>query len=151
MTNDEKLKLIALDLTKSYPRSPRATIGGYVIAARCVDKARADLAGTIGEYHSGCPLDKIFLEFAGLTIEGLREVLATGASDDEVGAWIQKNAQQKEKIEVIKWNNSWRDKELSELPDYLQEYMEEYVPQFVPKNRPVYRFFDVYDLEEQRI
>jgi hypothetical protein len=151
MSDDEKLRLLAPDLTKTYPRSPRTTLGGYVIAARCVDKARADLAGTIGEYHSGCPLDKIFLDFAGLTIGDLREVLKSGATDEEVGEWIKKNAKQKEKIEVIRWNNQWRDKQVSDLNDGLQEYLEDYIPQFVPKNRPVYRFFDVYDLEEQRI
>jgi hypothetical protein len=151
MTNDEKLKLLAPDLTKTYPRSPRETLGGYVIAARCVDKARADLAGTIGEYHSGCPLDKIFLEFSGIDFRALRDQLTAGATDEEVDAWIRKHAKQKEKIEVIRWNNTWRDKQVSELNDGLQEYLEDYIPQFVPKNRPVYRFFDVYDLEEERI
>jgi len=29
--------------------------------------------------------------------------------------------------------------------------MEEYIPRCVPRNRPVYVFFDVYDLEEERI
>jgi hypothetical protein len=29
--------------------------------------------------------------------------------------------------------------------------MEDYIPKFVPRNRPVHVFFDVYDLEEQRI
>lgn len=151
MTNDEKLKLLAPDLSKNYPRSPRETLGGYVIAARCVDKARADLAGTIGEYHSGCPLDKIFLEFSGIDFQALRDQLAAGATDAEIDSWIRKNAKQKEKIEVIRWNNEWRDKQVSDLNDGLQEYLEDYIPQFVPKNRPVYRFFDVYDLEEERI
>ena len=41
-------------------------------------------------------------------------------------------------------------KRLSELADNLQEYMEDYVPKFVPRNRPVYVFFDIYDLEEER-
>ena len=36
------------------------------------------------------------------------------------------------------------------MPDGIQEYMEDYVPKFVPRNRPVYVFFDVYDLEEER-
>ena len=32
--NNEKLKLLAKDLTREYPRSPRETLAGYVIAAR---------------------------------------------------------------------------------------------------------------------
>ena len=34
MTKNDKLKLLARDLTKDFPRSPRETLGGYVIAAR---------------------------------------------------------------------------------------------------------------------
>jgi len=44
-------KLPAKDLTKEYPRSPRETLAGYLIAARTLDKCRAVLAGTAGEYH----------------------------------------------------------------------------------------------------
>ncbi len=51
MTENEKLKLIAKDLTKDYPRSPRETLAGYVIAARMLDKCRAVIAGTAGEYR----------------------------------------------------------------------------------------------------
>ncbi len=32
--NADRLKLLAKDLTQSHPRSPRETLGGYVIAAR---------------------------------------------------------------------------------------------------------------------
>jgi len=51
LTENEKLKLIAKDLTKDYPRSPRETLAGYVIAARMLDKCRAVIAGTAGEYR----------------------------------------------------------------------------------------------------
>jgi hypothetical protein len=29
--------------------------------------------------------------------------------------------------------------------------MEDYIPKVIPKNRPVYFWFDIYDLEEERI
>jgi hypothetical protein len=41
VTSQEDLKLLAGDLTKKFPRSPRETLAGYVIAARTVDKCRA--------------------------------------------------------------------------------------------------------------
>jgi hypothetical protein len=150
MNTTEKLQLLAYDLTKRFPRSPRVKLGGFVIAARCLDKCRAVVAGTAGEYHSGCPLDLMFLDFAGIKYDDFKAFVATGATDAEVGDWIAKNAKP-EKIEIIRWNNKMRDARLSELPDGLQEYMEDYIPQFVPNNRPVYHFFDVYDLEEERI
>ena len=43
------------------------------------------------------------------------------------------------------------DLHLSDLPLKLQEYMEDYIQQFIPRNRVVHHWFDVYDLEEERI
>ena len=43
--NKERLQSLARDLRKTPPRSPRETLGGFVIAARMLDKARADLLG----------------------------------------------------------------------------------------------------------
>ncbi|HWN93501.1 MAG TPA: hypothetical protein VNT99_00590 [Methylomirabilota bacterium] len=41
---------------------------------------------------------------------------------------------------------------LSDLPPEIQEYMEDYIPKFLPpRHRVVYHWFDVYDLEEQRL
>ena len=151
MTPQDKLKLLAKDLTKEFPRSPRELLAGYVITARAVDKCRAVLVGTAGEYHSGCPLDAMFLDFAGIAYDQFKEFVATGATDAEIADWIQKTAKPRPRIEIIRWNNDLRTKRLVDLPDSIQEYMEGYVPQFVPRNRPVYVFFDIYDLEEERI
>jgi hypothetical protein len=151
MDAKEKLKLLARDLTREFPRSPRETLAGYVIAARAVDKCRAVLAGTAGEYHSGCPVDAMWLDFAEIKYETFRDFVATGATDAEIAEWIPKNAKSRPRIEIIHWSNDLRYKRINELPDNLQEYMEDYIPKFVPRNRPVYVFFDVYDLEEQRI
>lgn len=149
--NTEKLKLLAKDLAREFPRSPRETLGGYVIAARTLDKCRAFVNGSLGEYIYNCPLDKIFFEFSGIEGEAFKNFVATGATDDEVAAWITKHAKQRPRIDVIKWNNQMRDKRLSELPDEAQEFLEDYVPKFIPRNRPAYVWFDLYDLEEERI
>jgi len=37
------------------------------------------------------------------------------------------------------------------MPIELQEFLEGYVPKCIPKNRTVYVWFDVYDIEEKRI
>src|SRR5437763_16542255 len=49
--NLEKVKLLARDLRdgKEFPRSPRATLAGYVLAARAVDKCRAVLVDLHGD------------------------------------------------------------------------------------------------------
>ena len=149
--SNEKLKLLAKDLTKDYPRSPRETLAGYVIAARMLDKCRAVLAGTVGEYHFNCPLDNQFLGFAGIDAEQFKTLVATGATDAEVAAWIEQHSKIKERPEIVAWNNKLRSTRPCDMPIELQQFLEDYIPKVVPKNRPVYVWFDVYDLEEGRI
>jgi hypothetical protein len=151
-TLNENVKKLAPDLTKGFPHSPHAMVGGYVLSKRCLDKCRADLAGTLGEYHFDCPLDNMFLGFAGLKGSELKEFVATGADDEAVGKWIEEHATKRPRIEVIKWNNDLRYKRISELPDALQEYMEDYIPKNVPPEviHHVRYFFDIYDAEEKR-
>jgi hypothetical protein len=151
--NLEKVQLLARDLrdAKDYPRSPRTTLGGYVLAARAVDKCRAVLAGCEGEYHSNCPLDQIWLRFAEIDYDAFRSFVATGATDDEIASWIGEHAKKRPRSEIIAWNNQQRDMHLKDLSPELQEYMEDYLAEFIPRNRIVYHWFDVYDLEEERL
>ena len=149
--SNEKLKLLAKNLTKEYPRSPRETLAGYVIAARTLDKCRAVLAGTAGEYHFDCPLDNQFLGFTGIGAEQFKAFVATGATDAEVATWIEHHSKIKERPEIVAWNNKLRATRPCDMPIELQQFLEDYIPKVVPKNRPVYVWFDVYDLEEKRI
>jgi hypothetical protein len=149
--NNEKLKLLAKDLTKEYPRSPRETLAGYVIAARTLDKCRAALAGTAGEYHFDCPLDNQFLGFTGIKADDFKACVAAGATDAEIGQWITQHSSVKDRAKIVAWNNKLRCTRLCDMPIHLQEFLEDYIPKFIPKNRPVYVWFDVYDLEEKRI
>lgn len=151
--NLEKIKLMARDLRerKEFPRSPRETLASYVLAARAVDKCRAVLVGWGGEYHSNCPLDQMWLKFAEINYADFRAFVASGATDDEIVTWIGEHAQKRPRTEIIAWNNKLRDQRLCELSSELQEYMEDYIKEFIPRNRVVYHWFDVYDIEEERL
>lgn len=151
--NLEKVKLLARDLRngKQFPRSPREALAGYVLAARALDKCRADLVGWQGEFHSNCPLDQRWLKFAEIDYKEYRSFVATGATDEEVAVWIGEHAKKRSRADIVIWNNKERDLCLSDLTPELQEYMEDYITQYVPRHRVVYRWFDVYDLEEQRL
>src|SRR5256885_14765053 len=81
----------------------------------------------------------------------LSVAVATGATDDEIAEWIGEHAKKRPRAEIVAWNNKERDLRLSDLPPELQEFMENYIQRYVPRNRIVYHWFDVYDLEEQRI
>ena len=149
----EKVKLLAPDLRdgKDFPRSPRVTLGGYVLAARALDKCRAVLVGWQGEYHSNCPLDQRWLKFAEINYDQYKSFVATGATDEDVSAWIGEHAKKRSRADIVIWNNKERDLRLSDLSPELQEYMEDYIAAAVPRNRVVYHWFDVYDLEEERL
>ena len=149
--NEEKLRILAKNLSEGFPRSPRETLAGYVIAGRLLDKCRAVILNINGGYHFDCPLDRRFLSFAEIRAESFREFVATGASDAEVSEWIRRNAKARPRMEVIRWNNQLREMKVSDLPEEAQEFLESYMEEFLPRNRPVYRWFDVYDLEERRI
>jgi len=149
----EKVKPLARDLRdgKGFPRSPRETLAGYVLAARALDKCRAVLVGRQGEYHSNCPLDQRCLKFAEIDDIAYRSFVATGATDDEVVLWIGEHAKKRSRAEIVIWNNKERDLRLSDLTLGLQETMEDYIQKYVPRHRVVYHWFDVYDLEEKRL
>ena len=102
--------MLASDLQngKEFPRSPRETLGGSVLAARALDKCRAVLVGWQGEYHSNCPLDQRWLKFAEIDYGTYRSFVAIGVTDDEVAAWIGDHAKKRSRAEVIVWNNQQR-------------------------------------------
>ena len=141
----------ALDLSSAFPRSPRQTLAGYVIAGRTLDKCRAVQAGSNGEYHFDCPLDQVFFNFAGISAEDFSTFVATGASDCKVAEWISEKAKKVTKEELVAWNNDLRYKRISEMPIELQVYLEDYIPEFIPANKIVNYWFDIYDIEEERI
>jgi hypothetical protein len=115
--NLEKVKRLARDLRdgKEFPRSPRDTLGGYVLAARALDKCRATLVGWQGEYHSNCQLDQQWLRFAEIEYGAFRLFVATGATDHDVAAWIEAHAKKRSHGEIVVWNNRLRDQRLSDL------------------------------------
>jgi len=128
----DKVKKLAKDLRKGYPRSAREKLGGYVIAARCVDKCRAFLLGMNGEYNYWpCSLASQWFLFTGITPEQLKEEVATGPTDEQIAEWITGASKIKDTDDVLKWNNTMRDMRLSEMSLQAQQYLEEYIPKVV--------------------
>lgn len=133
------------DLTKFPPRSPRVRLGGYVILPRMLDKGRATLAGTHGEYHYACPLDGRFLEFVGVDPEALKSELTK--SDTEVLAWIEKHAKhQRTAPEIAAWS-AWQEQR---APDNTEgrEYLNELHKKGAPNREDIVTWFDVLDMDD---
>jgi len=77
----------APDLTRHPPRSPRTRLGGYVHLPRLIDKARAVVAGTNGDFHYNCPMDQRFWAFTGIKPAAFLVQVKAGKSDSELLAY----------------------------------------------------------------
>jgi len=97
--------LKAPDLSQRPPRSPRVKLGGFVILPRALDKGRAKAAGTPGEYHYACPLDKAFFDFVKIDGEALFEQIQAGKGDWAILEWIHQNGGHKPTAwEIHQWS-----------------------------------------------
>ena len=102
---NERVMSLAPDLTKTSPRSPRAPLGDYqVVAARALDKCRAELAGTAGSYHFNCSLDQAFFRFTRIDAERFKNFVTTGANDQEVADWISKESKVQNRASIAAWS-----------------------------------------------
>ena len=95
----------AQDLTKQAPHSPRERIGGFAIAARAVDKCRATIAGTVGEYHFDCPLDNMLFSFKGINGAQFKSAVKSAKSYDDMVVWLQANGTIKTSVEIKAWSD----------------------------------------------
>ena len=133
------------DLTKFPPRSPRVRLGGYAILPRALDKGRATLAGTNGEYHYACPLDQRFLTFAGIDPEELKKQL--NKSDGEVLEWIEANAKHKHsELEIAAWSEFAEKRVPTDVES--RGYYNEQVSKIAPKREDIGTWFDWLDLDD---
>lgn len=138
----------APDLTQRPPRSPRVRLGGYVFLARMLDKGRAELAGTAGEYKYNNPLDHHWLRFTGITAEALKAELAAGKGDGEILTWVEQNAPHKRAPWEIR---HWSEYQNERGPDSDAETLEFFLRRVgdLSKTREdVQTWFDYLDLDD---
>ena len=136
-----------IDLRTTYPRSVRDRLVGYVHLARMIDKCRALLAETQGEYIYPCPMDQRLLQFAGITAEQFREAVQEG-TDAEVTGWFLKTAIRRSQEELERWN----DMMLTRGPDSEEKwnYFRRIRDAIDATRTDVTAWADLLDLEEQR-
>jgi hypothetical protein len=137
------------DLTQRAPRSPRVRLGGYVLLPRILDKARALLAGKLGEYrYSGKGMDRHFFNFVGLDHESLKNELAKGIGDHEILTWIQANAKhQRQPWEIAAWSKYHSHR----VPDSDNETLVEFadkVKNLNPAREDINTWFDLLDTDD---
>lgn len=98
----------AKDLTKMAPRSPYEKVGGFSILGRTIDKCRATLAGTNGEYHFDCPVDNILFSFMQIAGPAFKAYVEADHSDEEIAQWVKENGAHKTDEEIQAWSDAFR-------------------------------------------
>lgn len=137
-----------MDLRRSFPRSMREKLEGYVHLARMIDKCRAVLAGTQGEYLYPCPMDVRLLEFAGVTDARFREAVAANPTDDGVAQWFRTTATHHPPAELEAWNEMMVTRGPSS-PE-KQAYFNRLRDAVDPARTDLTAWADLQDLEEGR-
>ncbi len=116
--------IITRDLTKQAPHSPRERLAGFAIANRAVDKCRASLAGTLGEYRYDCPLDNMLFSFKGITGEQFKTAVQASANYEDVGAWLLTNGTAKTPAEIKAWSDETEAGSLMKNPEKRSYFIE---------------------------
>ena len=138
----------APNLNQSPPRSPRVRLGGYVVLPRILDKGRAELAGTAGEFKYNNPADYHWFRFTGITPEALKAELATGKGDGEILAWIEQNAPHKRAPWEIEQWSAYFSKRGPDSDVETLELFAKRVGEFNKNREDVITWFDLLDLDD---
>ena len=137
-----------MDLRTQFPRSMRTRLAGYVHLARMIDKCRAVLAGTEGQYIYPCPMDERLMEFAGITSEEFTAAVKANASDGGVEAWFSKTATPHQPAELDTWNKQLLARGPSS-PESAERF-KNYRDAVDPSRTDITAWADLQDLEEGR-
>jgi hypothetical protein len=113
-----------------------------------IDKCRAVLAGTEGEYIYPCPMDDRLLEFAGFTAEQFTATVKANQTDEGIAEWFRKKVKPPTQAKLDKWNEMMLKRGPS-TPE-KQEYFNKLRDAIDPSRTDLTSWADLQDLEEGR-
>jgi hypothetical protein len=86
---------------ETYPRSPKALLGGIAHLGRFIDKIRLRHAGKIHDYnYMTVGFDKYLIDFLGIDATAFEQKVLTGGTDEELLAWVKSNGKPVSDAEV---------------------------------------------------
>ena len=94
-----------MDLTKEVPRSTYAKLHGVAFLPRAIDKGRAELAGTAGEYFARTGYSKTLMEFLKIEVDDFVDALADLADDEAVWEWVSARMAPRTAEEIEEFNS----------------------------------------------
>lgn len=137
-----------MDLTRDYPRGPREQLGGIALLPRAIDKGRAQLEGTLGEYvYYGCRLNLKLFNTLGVTEDEFLDAVRRSPDDAAMLEWIDTYVRP-ERSAVDQMNDWVLHNE--PLAEDRQAFCDE-LEKIDPGNDYVNTWTDLIDLEEGRL
>jgi uncharacterized protein DUF5069 len=136
-------------------RSPRESLGGYILLPRLIDKVRFLAKGQLPQAYAAnvlgaeYTLDGRFLTFTGLNAQALRHVIVSGCTDDEVLEWVQRHAKPTTALE----KQAWAEQIDRYRPDAaLMEYRQRVYPELAERvDVSSISVLDLIDMDEGRL
>jgi hypothetical protein len=122
-----------------------------VILPRLIDKARATINNTQGEYTYGCSLDQYVLTFFGIDEKSLLAEVAKGLGDGDLFAWIIAHAKHKRSGQEIASFSAYHEQRTGGSPE-KRERMSQYQSSTPAgaKRDDIFTWFDVLDLDDHQ-
>lgn len=112
-----------------------------------LDKGRASLAGTVGEFKFNCPLDQHFVKFAGIDPKALLALLKKGKGDGEILEWIARTSKTKPSFtDILTWSAYQDHRAPSDLES--RQFFNDYHSKMAPKREDVSSWFDLLDIDD---
>jgi len=96
------------DFTKpgTYPRSGRERLGGVVFLGRTIDKMRAHLNGTAGEYNAHRGISMRVFNLFGVTPEQFEQAVRETRTDEGVLQWLHEHGKRPTQQQIEEHNQT---------------------------------------------
>jgi hypothetical protein len=131
------------DLRMHPPRSPQVMLGGLYFLARTIDKTRAKLQDTLGNYKIGPGFSVYLFEWLGITEDDFTQAVREAKTDEDVVAWLLARAD-RDTFRAI-------NQRLSERAIRDDEHFAQVLPRYpVLREYPHLRnWFEILDLDDR--
>ncbi len=138
-----------MDLTRDVPRSAYESLGGIVFLPRAIDKARAEVAGSLGEYYSRTGYSATMFEFLGIDVDAFHEAIRAHETDAAMLGWVEANMTQRSPEEIAAWNAQMMNR-VPTTPEAEARYRKQLEDTGQAHRTDLSRNFDRLDLDEGR-
>ena len=92
-------------MQQTYPRSPKALLGGIAHLGRFIDKVRLRHEGKIQGYnYMTVGFDKSLIDFLKIDSKAFEQRVLAGGTDEELLAWVNANSRKPSAKDIAHWS-----------------------------------------------